>query len=237
MSEHSLFKTSDGAALRFWVAPEQNNAASERNGRPIFDEVLYVEVITPGSRESAPVFICERKYAEETGITEPYRGPKYTEYSAQIEAFRNDTGSSDLRGTPLRVWPAMSASLVATCEHGGIFTVEALAALPETAFKSVGPGAREWRDRAAAYLETAAGNAPTERLLADNAELRRQVESLSAQVAALGGGTAPAPIPAPEPDPLAPPPIPAPEAEEAPAEEAPVAEAPAPAVAPLAPII
>jgi hypothetical protein len=138
----------------------------EKFGRPIFDTCLMCEVITPGSRESYPVFELERKYADEVGITEPARSPKYAEYSRQIDAFRNGNGGADLRGTPLTAWPAVSVAIAATCQHAGIFTVEALAALPESRFSAVGPGARSLVERAKAFIAAAEGNAPTEALAA-----------------------------------------------------------------------
>lgn len=185
MEIDGLYKTDDGAALRFYEEPQINNAATERCGRPIYDTCLMVEVITPGSRESAPVFECERKYAEEVGIAEPHRGHKYAEYSRQIEAFRSGNGGADLCGTPISAWPAASVAMVATLKHAGIFTVEALAELPDGRFSAVGPGARSLVERAKAFVDAAAGNAPTEALAAKNAELTADNERLNGEVKSL----------------------------------------------------
>lgn len=180
-----LYKTDDGAALRFYEEATQNNFASEKAGRVIYDTCLMCEVITPGSRESYPVFELERVYAEEVGIKEPARSPKFAEYSKQIEAFRNGGGGADLRGTPLTAWPAISVAIAATCQHVGIFTVEALAALPESRFGAVGPGARSLVERAKAFIAAAEGNAPTEALAAENVQLRADNERLTGDVTAL----------------------------------------------------
>lgn len=211
-----LYKSEDGAALRFFIEPEQNNAASEKHGRAIFDECLYVEVISPGSRESAPVFLLERKYAAEVGIDEPYRGPQYARFKTQIDAYRNGTDSVDVRGTPLAAWPRMTVAMVATAHHAGIYTVEALSVLPETRFSAFGPGARALVEQAKAFCEAAAGNAPTEALAAENAQLRAEIESLKEAVKQLGAAQ---PTPTPAPAPAAAPAAPeaAPAAPEAPA--------------------
>lgn len=186
-----LYKGPDGEALRFYIEAEENPAASNRAGRPIFDECLYVEVITPGSRESAPVFLVERKYAEEVGIAAPQRGPKYEQYKPQVELYRNGSmGGTDVRGTPLAAWPRMTAALVATAHYAGIYTVEALAALPDSRFSAFGPGARNLVEQAKAFCEAADGNAPTERLAAENAELRADVNRLTDMVKQLGAAHA-----------------------------------------------
>jgi hypothetical protein len=201
-----LFKTDDGAALRFYEEAEQNNAATDRCGRPIFDQILFVEVITPGSRESAPVFICERTYAAEVGIEEPQRTDYYERYRRQIEAYRSGTQNIDVSGTPLASWPRMTVALVATAAAAGIFTVEGLAELPDANLHKFGPGARGLRDQAKAFVDAAAGNAPLEALAAENSQLRDEIEQLRAAVEALGGGAqadtqqqvAPPPPPPPE---------------------------------------
>jgi hypothetical protein len=204
-----LYKTQDGSALRFFEEPAQNNAASERHGRPIFDQCLMVEVITPGSRESAPVFELERTFAAEVGIDTPRRGIKYREYAVQIEAYRAGNNSTDMRGTPLAAWPAISTAIAATLKHAGVYTVDALAALPDSRLSVLGPGGLALRARAIAFIAAASGNAGNEAMAAelatlktDNERLTGEVADLSARLtAALQAAPAPAPVPT-QPDPL-----------------------------------
>lgn len=162
MEVDGLYKTAEGAALRFWEEPAINNFASEKHGRPLYDKCLFVEVITPGSRESAPVFELERVFCKEAGIDEPRRNHKYGEYKQQIDAYRAGTESRDLTGTPLSAWPAIDSAIAAALKHVGVFTVEGLAALPDSRYHVVGPGALSLVTRARAFLEAAAGNADNE---------------------------------------------------------------------------
>lgn len=205
MINEKLFKTESGAALRFYEEADQNNFASNKHGRPIFDQVLYVEVITPGSRDSSPVFACERIYAKEVGIEEPARTQYYEQYQRQIDAYRNGTSGAGLTGTPLSSWPRMTVALVATAHAAGVFTVEGLAELPDSRLTAFGPGARELREQAKAFVSAAEGNAPVEALAAENEQLRAEIERLSAAVAALG-----AQQPQSQAETLPPPPPPAP---------------------------
>jgi hypothetical protein len=131
------------------------------------------------------VFILERKYAEEVGISEPYRSHKYEQYKELIDAYRNGREGTDVRGTPLQAWPRMTVSLVATAKAAGIYTVEALAALPDTRFAAFGPGARSLVEQAKAFCRAAAGNAPTEALAAENEQLRTDLADLRKQLADL----------------------------------------------------
>jgi hypothetical protein len=220
MLNQGLYKGKDGEAVRLYVEPEENAAASARCGRPIYDEVLYAEVTSPGQKESAPVFILERKYADEVGIDKPERSHKYDQYKELVDAYRNGHEGVDVRGTPLSAWPRMSVALVATAAHAGIHTVEALAALPETRFSAFGPGARGLVEQAKAFVAAAEGNAPTEALAAENeqlrtdmADLRKQLADLSARLTAQDGQ--PAPQTAPEPAKALETPVAAPTASEA----------------------
>jgi hypothetical protein len=185
-----LFQSDDGAALRFFVAPDKNNFQTERAGRPIFDEVLFVEVITPGSRESAPVFELERKHAEETGIEQPTRTPHFAKYAKQIEAFRVGGDGADMRGTPLSGWPALDVGLIASLNEGRIYTVEALANISDEKLRVIGPGGNSLRERAKAFLAAAAGNAPNEALAAENAALKQQIAEMGETLAAMQASVA-----------------------------------------------
>ncbi len=227
--DDNLYTASDGSALRFFEDAKPNNAATERCGRAIFDQCLMVEVITPGQRESAPIFELERKFADEVGIRNPRRSAKYAQYRPQIDAYLSGNESSDMRGTPLSSWPAASTSLVATAKHAGIFTVEALAALPDSRLSALGPGALSLRARAVSFLAAADGNADSEANAAELLTAQGEIERLNKEVASLNerltaaladvqrlsaGGQPETPPPPPPPPPveapLPPPPIEAP---------------------------
>lgn len=226
MLNQGLYKGPEGEAVRLYVEPEENAAATARCGRPIFDEILYAEVTAPGQKESSPVFILERKYADEVGIAEPQRTHKFDQYKNLVDAYRNGREGVDVRGTPLAAWPRMTVALVATAQAAGIYTVEALAALPDTRFPAFGPGARALVEQAKAFVQAADGNAPTEALAAENEQLKVDVADLKQMVADLSNRltaaqTAPEATPAPAPAPAAPEAAPPPVAAPVAAPEAP----------------
>lgn len=206
------YKTQDGSQLRIWQDAAQNNFWSEKKGAPVFDEVTYVEVISAGSASSSPVFEVRRVLNEYAAALDPENkiilGTQYAQYKNQIEDFLKE-GDADgkLSGIPLKEWPEISRTLVASLRASNIFTVEALAALPDNKLQAVGLDGRTWRAKAQAYLKVAedaasatAFAAEAERLRADlldkDAQLvamNAQIEALTAQMAALAGGKPAAP--------------------------------------------
>lgn len=206
MLQDPQYKTPEGAALRIWRDSLQNNYLSGQEGRPVFDEVILCEVITPGSRDSTPCFELERVFHTLMNHPEPLRGPKYAEYSQYIEDFkRGENTDASLAGTPLTQWSEMTRSMVLTLRAADVYTVEALSMLPDTKLNIVGPDGRTWRAKAQAYLENAKNGAfatelaaKVERLTTDLDAAKQREGALAARVqeleaAALAAPAAPAP--------------------------------------------
>jgi hypothetical protein len=189
MDQHSdpQYKTDDGSALRIWRDAAQNAWLSEQHGRPIFDEVVYVEVISPGSGNSTPIFEAVRYLAPEAKAVKPKYGVKYEEYKKYIEDFDSaEKNDASLSGTPLAQWPEMTRTMVASLKVAKIFTVEAMAALSDDRLGVVGPDGRTWREKAKAYMENAKNGAfatelaaQLERANTDKADLQAQIKALS----------------------------------------------------------
>lgn len=206
------YRTPDGSALRIWRDAAQNKFLSEREGRAIYDEVIYAEVISPGSRDSTPVFELIRVCAKEMNHPAPLYGLKYEEYKTFIEDFEKSEGNdASLSGTPLAQWPEMTRTMVAALKAQHIFTVDALAALPDTKLYVVGPDGRSWREKAIAYVESAKSGAyatelaaKLETTLTELADERERAKALAERVQALenaksGVNEAPPPVVAPAP--------------------------------------
>lgn len=180
MLQDPQYKSPDGAALRIWRDAAPNRFLTEKLGRQVFDEVIYVEVIAPGSGNSTPVFEVERNFDENMAHPEPLLGPKYEELKQFIELFKQSekgVGIGAMAGTPLEQWSEMNRSLIATLKAQGIFTVDALSVLPDGKLSVVGPDGRAWREKAKAFLENAKDGAYATGLAAE-------VENLKTTIAA-----------------------------------------------------
>lgn len=189
------FRNADGCAIRIWTDPVENPFQSEKQGRPIFDEGIYVEVIAPGSKGSTPVFLVERTYHESVGLP-PQKSPQYEQFADQIKAYKDNESTTGLTGTPLAEWPEVSRSMAASLRASEIYTVEALAALPDNKLTVVGPDGRTWRTKAITWLESTkdAGLATAlavqlEQAKEREARMQEQLDAMAGQIALLSGAT------------------------------------------------
>lgn len=183
------FSLPDGTVLFMYRDAAKNEAATERTGRPIFDEVLYVEVFSPGSRGSSPTFELERKFAPESAEIagrEYKRSPHYDKYIEYVKRFdlMDDTGG--IAGTPLKEWPELTRSAIATYVAMGIHSVEALANVSDERLTSMGPEARTVREKAKAFLAAANDTTVATKLAAENERLRVELEQAKQRLAELG---------------------------------------------------
>lgn len=206
MSEYEtegMVKGPEGTILRFFYDTARNEIASAAEGRPIFDSVLMVDVITPGQKASTPRFEIERVWAEQSiralNLTEPSRKSfRYDGFREQIEKFKADEKAVDMAGTPLKQWPRIDRALAATLAAVNVYTVEQLAGISDQNLTYLGMGGRELREAARAFLQASdtanaerlAGVAETllqenERLQLSIKEAHEQMEVLKAQMAKL----------------------------------------------------
>lgn len=143
---------------RFYQRPVQNNFRSQKEGRPIFDEVDYVEILVPGNRGSV--------VDERVNDSHKARWPKF------YDAFKQGQTLAET-GTPLEEWAAISRAQVEELKHFNIRTVETLAALGDDALSRAIPmGGHSLRAKAQRTLEMAKGAAPTDALAAEAQQLR-----------------------------------------------------------------
>jgi hypothetical protein len=103
--DHVMLKGDQGEALIFRWGSERNNFFSTELKRGVFDEVLTVEVITPGSKESSPVLELLRKFDPETALPDRQRDHLIQRYRRQYDAFMAGNAGRDVIGTPIEQWP------------------------------------------------------------------------------------------------------------------------------------
>jgi hypothetical protein len=165
----------DNTFPRFHVRAEQNNFKTQLEGRAIFEDREFVEIICPGQMKSIPI--------------EPVNEDHKARWPAQYKAFKDGLAMPD-EGTPLEQWPLMTPAQVQNFKAANIRTVEQMAGLDDSVLQNIGLGGREIRQRARDFLESAASSAPLERerARADAAEgevalLKNQMQDLMDRVA------------------------------------------------------
>jgi hypothetical protein len=159
----------DTARPRFYVGTKKNQAKSLEAGRPVFDDIEYVEIHTPGDKSNIPV----------KPVTDEHRR-RWPRHYEQFKAGREQMGS----GQPLREWAAITPSMVAELAHFKVHTVEDLAAISDGALKNIGP-LLSLRTKAQDFIAQGKRGAPSQKLRAELDAANNEREVLKRQVAEL----------------------------------------------------
>lgn len=171
--------------VKFYSKAVHQPFPSVAAGRPIYENVDYIQIFTPGNQLNI--------------IDTPVRPEHKQRFRLQWMEYEAGRGSGMESGTPLTQWPSLSAAQAEEFRALKFFNVEQLANASDQQLQSLGMvgGANPMviRDRAKAFLNLASGNAPTEKLAQENAEMKAQLEAMQKQMQALMAGQ-----PAPEPE-------------------------------------
>ena len=166
-----------GLYVEFSKEPFHLDAQSRQEGRPIYEDRPFITILFPGDRtKKIERFAYLTQEEAGNNPTDPERFPR------QWEAFMRDQAQQPI-GLPLKEWPPLSKSQVLELNGIGIHTVEALAAMPDTALTFL--GARELRTKANAWIESSKGHAQESALIAENEQLKARLEALESQIKAL----------------------------------------------------
>ena len=174
---------------RFFKEAVLNEAKTKLEGRPVFDDMEMVEISYPGDRNQRLVRLVDEAISN--------GGPTYAElYPDYYAAFKRGEARS-VSGTPLEHWPILTTSRVAELKACNILSVDELAAVSDGNLVKLGPGARDLREQARAYLDSAKGGAGVAAMAQEIANLKKMVEALTSN-----GDRATTPDPIPPSDPV-----------------------------------
>ena len=98
-----------------WEA-KQNSAKSKVEGRPIFDQVPFVTIMSPG----------DNKNVIDAKVNDDHK----SRWPRQWEAFQKGS-EQPLNGSPINEWPALNMAQVAELKALNIFSIEQLANLDD----------------------------------------------------------------------------------------------------------
>lgn len=157
--------------VRFFKHPRKNEARTKEEGREIYEEQDYVQIMQPGNKDS----IISRPAT-------PRDKQRFAEHFAKYQA--RETESEHIEGTLLSEWPALNRAQVEELKFLNIHTVEQLANVADSNAQNI-MGIQLLKQKAATYLETAKDTAVAEALAdakAENEELRSQVSDLAMKV-------------------------------------------------------
>ena len=154
--------------VRFYMRPLQNTFRTEAEGRPIFEDRLFIEIRIPGDNLN----IIDRPAFDH----DKARFPRHWAH------FENTHGKDDQNiGTPLSQWPFLRPSQVEELKALKFHTVEQVAFASDQQVGNIGMVAGmsplSFRERAKLYLETAKDNSVA---VKQAEELKKREEEIAA---------------------------------------------------------
>lgn len=180
-------KGDDRLAVRFFLKPARDDAASAADGVMRFKDVEYVQIMVPGDRDNI--------------IIRPAGEGDKRRFGQQYRDWKADKSSEQAVGTPLDMWGRLTLSQVEEFRYIGVRTIEQLAVLNDSAMLRM-PGAAELKRKAQAFLDAQKEEAPMRHLQAelekrdsDTNALKEQLAQLQEQVARQAAIIAAAPQP------------------------------------------
>ena len=150
----------------FDVQARKDEEASAKEGRPIFKDIEYVEIRTPGDNLNI--------------IHRPVKEDDKSRFPRAYAAFKARLAAPEV-GLPLSEWCGIGRSQVEELAHFGCRTVEQLAEMTDTNARNVG-GIIRLRDEAKAYLAKARNEAPFAKVAAESAAKDKRIALLETQL-------------------------------------------------------
>lgn len=139
MTDYSPSNGRDNIIPQFYMKAVRNEFLTEVEGREIWEDKEYVEMIVPGDKNA---IVHER-------VKQAHKDRWPNQYRAFVES-----RESPSEGTPLEEWAAVSASQVMELKSCHVRTVEALAGLSDTQLaKTVPMGGHALREKAQRFIE------------------------------------------------------------------------------------
>jgi len=122
----------------FRMEAKQNKAKTLTEGRPIFDQVPFVTIISPGDNKNVP----------DTKVLDEHR----QRWPRQWEAFEKGL-EQPIDGTPINQWPILNNAQVAELKALNIHTIEEMASLSDGGTQQI-VGLMTLKQQAIAHLAT-----------------------------------------------------------------------------------
>jgi len=161
------FAGDDRTPVQFYMGAWPDQSASELAGRPIFQDLEYIRIIT----------------SKDAIIDRPLRDVDKQRWPRAYAAWKS-TGVSEpgAAGTPLSAWPMLTRAQVEEYKYFKIYSVEQLAELPDTVGQQL-MGFQKVKAMAKAYVEVAKGQAPLLQMQAEIETLKNANAALMDQLA------------------------------------------------------
>jgi hypothetical protein len=156
----------DRLRVQFSTFPEIDQAATAKEGRPIFKEAIYINVMVPGERD-----IVHRRAWEKD----------FERFPRQYSAFMNKQNQDLVSGTPLKIVPWLTLGQVKELEFFNCYTLEQLANMPDSQaskFMQI----QKLKQLAKDHLQAAKEAAPLTAMRAEMDEKDNRISTMEKQI-------------------------------------------------------
>jgi len=167
-------------AVRFLLYPKLNQHKTKDAGRPIYEDVEYIEIMQPGNKDN--IYLQPATEMDKSRFAQHYK---------MWKARTSDNESMTI-GTPLSEWAGVTRGQAEELSFFNVKTVEQLANMSDANTGNM-MGLGNLKEKAKKYLESSQDNATAQALIelrAENAEMRELLKQVmsdkNAQAAAPG---------------------------------------------------
>jgi hypothetical protein len=160
----------------FRAMSRENKALSDKEGRPIFEDVEVVDIRFAGSRNYGTYPATQLSH----WMNDPYTGEqrpityaeRFRKQYAQFLEHKQQTKS----GTPLEFAGFLTEARRSELKAQNVYTIETLAAIEGAELKNLGPGGREMKNQAVDFIAKGKANVP-------NLEMQAELDAMRARLA------------------------------------------------------
>ena len=157
--------------VRFFKKAAQDMEATQKEGRPIFMEVEYVQIMVAGDRDTVNV--------------RPATWVDKQRFAKQYEDWKTKNSSEQLVGTPLEAWGVLSLAQIEEFRYFGVRTVEHIADLRDDLSQKI-MGAQALKQRAGLFIQAGKEAAPMMKMQEELAKRDNDIDTLKKALAEQG---------------------------------------------------
>jgi predicted SnoaL-like aldol condensation-catalyzing enzyme len=162
MDQANRYKNDERLYAQFFIQAIQDDAATLKEGRPIFKDTEFVRIMVPGDRDNI--------------VVRPAHQQDKERFAKQYLAFKT-RNSEVVEGTMLEHWPSITRAQVEELKFFHVRTVEQLATIADVHAQKF-MGINHLRQQARDYMEQSKDNAPIVQMRAELEERDNKIESL-----------------------------------------------------------
>lgn len=156
--------------VKFFMGALLHPQKSKEKGRPIYEDVEYIRIISPGDRNNV--------------IEQPVTDMDRQRFAERYERWKKNM-EEPTEGLPLSQWPGINKALIEELAYFHVKTVEQLANLSDGNCQNIS-GATKYREKAKDFLALAKSTEPLEIAKMENDDLKAQLATAQRQLKEMG---------------------------------------------------